>query len=107
MSSMTVAPAPRFEDHGQLARLSLNLSALSVVVIGLVALASVWDARDTGWGGWLVPAAVILGLGAGIGGAGAAIAALVKGERRLLLAAPILVGAFCAFVLLGELFIWE
>ncbi|HXV56918.1 MAG TPA: hypothetical protein VD704_03545 [Gaiellaceae bacterium] len=104
---MTVAPAPRLEDHGWLARLSLDLSAFSVVVIGLVALVSVWDVRDTGWGGWLVPTAVVLGLGAGIGGAGTAIAALVQGERRLLLGVPILIGALCALVLLGELFVWE
>jgi hypothetical protein len=104
---MTVAPAPHLDSHGWLARLSLNLSAVSVALIGLVALLSVWDARDTDWGAWLVPAAVTLGLGAGIGGAGAAIASLLKGERRHLLALPILIGAFCAFVLLGELFIWE
>lgn len=48
-----------------------------------------------------------LGLGAGIGGAGAAIASVLKGERGLLLALPILIGAFCPFVLLGELFMWE
>jgi hypothetical protein len=95
------------EDHGRLAGLSLTLSAVSVVVIALVALLSVWDVRDTDWGAWLVPAAVISGLGAGIGGAGTAIASLLKGERWLLLAAPILVGAFCTFVLLGELLVWE
>jgi len=75
-------------------------------LIGLVALLSVWDVRDTDWGGWLVPVAVILGLGAGIGGAGAAIGSLRR-ERWLLLALPILIGAFCTFVLLGELFVWE
>ena len=107
MISMTVAPAPHLEGHGRLARLSLDLSAASVVVIGLVALLSVWDVRDTDWGAWLVPTAVILGLGAGIGGAGTAIASLVKGERWPLLALPILIGAFCTFVLLGELFVWE
>ena len=104
---MTVMPAPHLEGHGRLARLSLDLSAVSVAVIGLVALLSVWDVRDTDWGAWLVPTAVILGLGAGIGGAGAAIASLLKGERWLPLALPILIGAFCAFVLMGELFIWE
>jgi hypothetical protein len=104
---MTVAPAPHLDGHGRLARLSLDLSAVSVVVIGLVALVSVWDVRDTGWGAWLVPTAVILGLGAGIGGAAAAIASLLKGERRFLLTLPILIGAFCTFVLLGELFLWE
>ena len=104
---MTATSARHPEGHGRLARLSLDLSALSVVVIGLVALLSVWDVRDTDWGGWLVPVAVILGLGAGIGGAGAAIASLLQRERRLLLALPILIGAFCTFVLLGELFVWE
>ena len=107
VSLMTVMPAPHLEGHRRLARLSLDLSAVSVAVIGLVALLSVWDVRDTDWGAWLVPTAVLLGLGAGIGGAGAAIASLLKGERWLLLALPILIGAFCAFVLLGELFIWE
>jgi hypothetical protein len=104
---MTVLPAPHLDGHGRLARLSLALSALAVLVIGLVALLSVWDVRDTGWGEWLVPAVVILGLGAGIGGAGAGIASVLKGERWPLLALPILIGAFCTFVLVGELFVWE
>jgi hypothetical protein len=104
---MTVLPAPHLEGHGRLARLSLGLSALSVVVIGLVLLLSVWDVRDTDWGAWLVPTAVVLGLGAGIGGAGAGIASLLKGDRWLLLALPTLIGAFCTFLLLGELFVWE
>jgi hypothetical protein len=80
---------------------------VSVVLIGLVTLLSVWDVRDTDWGAWLVPTAVTLGLGAGIAGAGAAITSVLSGERWLLLALPILIGACCAFVLLGELFIWE
>jgi hypothetical protein len=104
---MTVTSAPRLEGRAWLARLSLNLTAASVVMIGLVALLSVWDVRDTDWGEWLVPTAVILGLGAGIGGAAAAIASLLEGERRFLLTLPILIGAFCTFVLLGELFLWE
>jgi hypothetical protein len=44
---MTITPAPFLRDHGRLARLSLSLSALSFVLIGLVALLSVWDVRDT------------------------------------------------------------
>ena len=104
---MTATSAPHLEGHGRLARLSLNLSAVSAVVIGLVALLSVWDVRDSDWGAWLVPIAVILGFGAGIGGAGAAITSLLKGERWLLLALPILIGAFCTFLLVGELLVWE
>jgi hypothetical protein len=104
---MSVAFTPDLKGHGRLPRLSLNLSAVSVVVIGLVLLLSLWEVRDTDWGAWLVGTLVTLGLGAGIGGAAAAIASLLKGERWLLLAVPILIGAFCAFVLLGELFWWE
>jgi hypothetical protein len=50
---------------------------------------------------------VTLGLGTGIAAAGEAIASIVGGERRLLLALPVLIGAFCTFVLLGELLFWE
>jgi hypothetical protein len=107
VSSVAVMRAPRQVAHGRLARFSLDLSAVSAAVVGLVALLSVWDARDTDWGAWLIPIAVVLGLGTGIGGAGAAVAALLKGERWTLLALPLLIGALCAFVLLGELFIWE
>ena len=105
---MTVSPAHvRGHAHGRLTRWSLELATVSVAVLGVLALLSVWDVRDTDWGSWFVPIALACFFAAGIGAGAAAVVAIVKGERSGLLAVPVVVGALSAFVLVGEAFIWE
>ena len=55
----------------------------------------------------LVPITALVMLVAGIAAGVIAIVSLVKGERRVMLLAPLVIGALCAFLAVGEAFIWE
>lgn len=89
------------------ARLSLELAAASAALMVALVVLSLWDARDTGWGSWVVPITAVAAFAAGIGGGAAAIVALAGGERRKAFAFPGAVGLISVFAILGEIFIWE
>jgi len=84
------------------------LPAVPVVLFSVpVLLAIGWDARDTDWGSWFVPITALVMVVDGIAAGVMAIVSLVKGERWVLLLAPLVVAAFCVFLVVGEVFIWE
>ena len=108
VSGHAPGPVRRGHPHSRIATRAIELSAVSVVLFSMLALLGVvWDARDTDWGSWLVPITALVMLVAGIAAGVMAIVSLVKGERRALLLAPLLIGALCAFLVVGEAFIWE
>ena len=82
-------------------------AAVSVVLLLGLVVASFWDVRDTGWGSWFVPVTALSALVAGIGAGAGAVAAMLRGERWVLLFLPTLLGIFSVLVLVGEAFVWE
>lgn len=108
---MTVAPSPSgFHGHRYLTWPATRLGRWSALCAAGVA---VWWAvlsatafLDVADRGWAARAAVIAfglaGIAAALSAAVAAVVAVVKGERSLVLAVPLLFGAFWLLFLLGE-----
>jgi hypothetical protein len=94
----------------QLPRTALGLSALALVagfafffLLFRVLLAAGQQGGATFWANpWLALAILLAGV-AGVAGGFAALAAVVRGERSLVLLVPILLGVVVAMFAIGEL----